>query len=202
MAAELTSATIVTGRWDRTSLHWDLTAHIRGAFAEALLAESLFTRYSDTELYPPRHPGYDVESKLAGVRADAKASSILSVDLGDGLEDAVEWDAGGRSMAESATHLGLVVLETDTTFLHLHAAAGFGLEARGMVSARVFLVPRQVVNKHAAPIWAKTKDRPSKGKYRYIRLSTAVLHELFWTGHATGPELGLNTGDTSKAPEH
>jgi hypothetical protein len=87
---------------------WDLTDHTRGALAEALVAEALYLEDADTWLHSPRHPGFDVESVRTGRRVDAKAATLLDVDLdGTGEVTAVEWDGGASPLvAKEATISG------------------------------------------------------------------------------------------------
>lgn len=155
--------------------HWDLTAHVRGAISEALVAEAVYQRHSDAILHSPRHPGYDVSSYDGGMRVDAKVASILDVNL-DGGSDvaAVEWDAGGRSdvLHDSATHLGLVVLDPSVTAVRLFDGADVALRGDVVAHGRVFLVPAEVAREESSPIWSTRNGRPSRGRFRYLRLKT------------------------------
>jgi len=161
--------------------YWDLTAHVRGALGEALVAEAIHQRYPDALLHIPRHPGYDVSTDEGGLRVDAKAASILDVDLdGSGLVAAVEWNAGGRRelLHEEATHLGLVVFDEALTLLKLYE--GQGVVLRGDVAAhgRVFVVPKSDAVEMARPIWSTRYRRPSRGRFRYLRLEWIERYEL------------------------
>lgn len=147
---------------------WVLDDHVRGAFAEALVAEAIYDSSRDAELMRPRHPGYDARSDALDMRTDAEAANLLSVDLGDGVESCLEWDAGGRPiLAEAATHPGLVVLATSNLRLRRHRADGFVLDGSVKVSGRVWLVPYEVAIT-ARPIWSSRNNAPSRGKYRYL----------------------------------
>jgi|SRR5215471_5445860 len=162
------------------SNYWDLTSHVRGALAEALVAEAVFQLNSDTEIHGPRHPGYDVESPSADLRVDAKVASILTVPLDSGtLINAVEWDAGTKSklVADSASHLGLAVIDEESTYLRLHEGAASPLEGSVAVGGRVFLVPKDVIIKEARPIWSVRDHRDSKGRFRYLPLRLAEQYE-------------------------
>ncbi|QNN81953.1 hypothetical protein H3H54_11845 [Brachybacterium sp. Z12] len=173
-----------------TSEHWDLTAHVRGAISEALVAEAVYQRHADAILHSPRHRGYDVSSVEGDVRVDAKVASILQVDLdGGGSVDAVEWDAGGRTevLHESATHLGLVVLDSSLTALRLFDGGDVVLRGDIVADGRVFLVPAEVAREESSPIWSMRKCRPSKGRFRYLRLGTVDQHEVeFRSGLTSG----------------
>ncbi len=162
---------------------WDLTAHIRGAISEALVAKAVHQKYSDAVLHSPRHRGFDVSSEEGGLRVDAKVASILEVDL-DGIGDvvAVEWDSGSRSdlLHQSATHLGLVVLDEAHTYMKLFDGANTVLQGEGAVHGRVFLVPSVVAREEAVPIWSKRNGRPSKGRFRYLRLEAIARYECEW----------------------
>lgn len=163
-----------------TELSWDLSAHVRGALSEALLAEFLYRRYADTILHPPRHPGYDVSSASGGLRVDAKVASILDVDLdGSGASSAVEWDGGSAAneLHESATHLGLVVLGETTSF-RLFDGVDAILRGEVRVQGRVFLVPGETVRENARPLWSVQHGRASRGRFRYLRLDLLDPFEL------------------------
>lgn len=161
--------------------YWDLTAHVRGAISEALAAEAVYQRHSDAVLHTPRHRGYDVSSDDGDMRVDAKVASILDVNLDGGSSvTAVEWDAGGRAdvLHESATHLGLVVLDSSLTDLRLFGGADVALRGDVVVHGRVFLVPKEVASEEASPIWSTRHDRPSRGRFRYLRLVTIDQYEI------------------------
>lgn len=170
--------------------YWDLTAHVRGAISEALVAEAIYQRHSDAMLHTPRHRGYDVSSADGGLRVDAKVASILDVDLdGTGSVAAVEWDAGGRSdvLHESATHIGLVVLDDSLTTLRLYDGSGVALRGEVVAHGRVFLVPGKVARAESSPTWSGRDGRPSKGRFRYLRLETVKPYEVeFRTGLTSG----------------
>ena len=164
-----------------TGEHWDLTAQVRGAIGEALVAEAVYQRHADTILHSPRHRGYDVSSVEGDVRVDAKVASILHVDLdGGGSVDAVEWDAGGRAevLHDSATHLGLVVLDSSHTALRLFNGTDVVLRGDVVADGRVFLVPADVAREESSPIWSTRECRPSKGRFRYLRLATVTRYEV------------------------
>ncbi|MFB8762723.1 hypothetical protein [Nocardiopsis alba] len=174
-----------------TGGYWDLMAHVRGALSEALVAEAVYQRHSDAVLYAPRHPGYDVSSAEGELRVDAKAASLLDVDLtGTGEVAAVEWDAGSRDavLHESATHLGLAVLDDSLTTLKLYAGEDVVLRGEVAAQGRVFLVPGPVVRAEACPIWSTRHGRPSRGRFRYIRLETLEPYEVKWRYSETGCE--------------
>lgn len=164
-----------------TGEYWDLTDHVRGAISEALVAEAVNQRHSAAILHGPRHKGYDVSNGDGDMRVDAKAASILDVDLdGSGGVAAVEWDAGGRAdvLHESATHLGLVVLDSTLTALRLFDGIDVALRGEVVAHGRVFLVPAKVSREESSPIWSKRYDRPSKGRFRYLPLAIADQHEV------------------------
>ena len=162
-----------------TGEYWDLTYHVRGALSEALVAEALYQRHPDAILHSPRHPGYDVSSVEGGLRVDAKAASILDVD-GGGRVAAVEWDAGGRAdvLHESATHLGVVVLDDSSTTLRLRAGDDVALRGEVVAHGRVFLVPGKIAREESTPIWSVRDARPSRGRFRYLRLHTVQEYEF------------------------
>jgi hypothetical protein len=167
---------------------WNLTDHVRGVLAEALVAEALHIEGGDAKLQRPRYPSFDVESTRIGSRVDAKVATILDVDLdGTGAVTAVEWDGGAPPLiAEEATHLGLVVLDPDGTHLHLGAGSDSVLAGSVSVHGRVFLVPKVVVIQYARPIWATQKGQPSKGRFRYLRLDTVRKYEVEFTKRTGG----------------
>ncbi|UZF54628.1 hypothetical protein LH935_18010 [Gordonia polyisoprenivorans] len=151
---------------------WDLTQHVRGALAEALVAEAVHLLDQDAVVHKPRHPGYDVESIARDMRVDAKVARLLDADTdGTGPRACVEWDAGRRGylVAEGVTHLGFAVLRDDTSCRLVTSEPGV-LQGVTRVSGDVFLVPAHVVDESARPIWAKKYDRPSSGSYRYLRV--------------------------------
>lgn len=161
--------------------HWNLKAHVRGALSEALVAEAVHQRFSDAVLHSPRHPGYDVESVRGDLRVDAKVACILETDLdGSGQVSAIEWDAGGRAdvLHPSATHLGLVALDDELTSLNLGDGTTTILRGDVAVHGRVFLVPRNLACEESIPIWSGRNARPSKGRFRYLRLRTVEPHEV------------------------
>lgn len=111
------------------------------------------------------------------MRVDAKVASLLDVDLdGYGSVAAVEWDAGGRDdvLHESASHLGLVSLDESLTSLRLFDGTDAVLRGDLVAHGRVFLVPKGVARKESSPIWSTRNDRPSKGRFRYIRLTDMI----------------------------
>ncbi len=63
---------------------WDLTQHVRGALAEALVAEAVHLLDQDAVVHKPRHPGYDVESIARDMRVDAKVARLLSGEVWQG----------------------------------------------------------------------------------------------------------------------
>lgn len=161
--------------------YWDLTAHFRGAISEALVAEAVYQRHPDAILHSPRHRGYDVSSDEGGVRVDAKVASILDVSIdGDSNVSAIEWDAGGRAdvLHDSATHLGLVVLDSSVTAVRLFDGAEIALRGEVAAHGRVFLVPASVAREESRPIWSARHSRPSKGRFRYLRLRDAEQYEV------------------------
>lgn len=188
------SATVKRQRGDVAEF-WDLTDHTRGALAEALVAEALYMEDADTWLHGPRHPGFDVESARTGRRVDAKAATLLDVDLdGTGEVTAVEWDGGASPLvAKEATHLGLVVLDPERTHLLLGAGSDSALSGSVSVHGRVFLVPEAVVTQHARPIWSKRNEQPSKGRFRYLRLDTVETYEV-----AFPKRVGARTGNAAE----
>lgn len=170
-------------------MYWDLTAHARGALAEALLAEALHRAHADTVLHAPRHPGFDVESDFDAAsgrgarRVDAKVASILAVAIGDsGPEEAVEWDGGGRDqvIADDATHLGLVVLDEAVTAVRLYSGSQPGAVLQGTVAVegRVFVVPGEVLKSKASAVWSPRHHRSSKGRFRYLPIAVAEQYEV------------------------
>jgi hypothetical protein len=167
---------------------WNVTEHIRSLFAEALVAEALYMEDAGTKIQRPRHPGFDVESVKTNRRVDAKTAALLDADLdGTGMVRVLEWDSGSRRLlAKEATHLGLVVLDEDRTHLLLGCGSDSVLAGSVSVHGRVFLVPKDVLTQHARPIWAKRKGRPSKGRFRYLRLHTVEEYELFFTKRDEG----------------
>lgn len=164
-----------------TGEHWDLTAHVRGALSEALVAEAIYQRHADAVLHTPRHPGYDASSDEGDLRVDAKVASILCVDLdGSGDITAVEWDAGSRDgvLHNSATHLGLVVLDEASTTLKMFDDEDVVLRGEVVAQGRVFLVPGSVAGDQSRPIWSVRNGRPSKGRFRYLSLETIEPYEV------------------------
>lgn len=164
-----------------TDEYWDLTAHVRGALAEALVAEAIYRRHADVVLHAPRHPGYDVSSEAGGLRVDAKVSVLVEADLdGNGTEPAAEWDAGTRPdvLPESATHLGLVVLDDSLTALRLFEGGEAVLSGEVVAHGRVFLVPGDVARAEAQPVWSTRHGRPSAGRFRYLGLSVIEPFEV------------------------
>ncbi len=165
-------------------LHWDLTKHVRGALAEALVAEAVYQRHPDAVLHSPRHPGFAVESEAGGLRVDAKAASLAWADTdGMGRVESVEWDAGGKEVLvhEDATHLGLTVLTADKTALKLFTGRDDVLEGAVSVNGRVFIVPRGVVEEHARGLWSAKAGRPGRGRFRYIPLAELEGHEVVFS---------------------
>lgn len=161
--------------------YWNLKAHVRGALSEALVAEAIHQKFSDAVLHSPRHPEYDVESVSGDLRVDAKVASILEADLdGSGQVSAIEWDAGGRAdvLHASATHLGLVALDDELTSLELGAGATTILRGSVEAHGRVFLVPKDLARIESIPIWSVRNGRPSKGRFRYLRLRTVEPYEV------------------------
>lgn len=161
--------------------YWDLTAHVRGAISEALVAEAVYQRHPDAILHTPRHPGYDVSSDDAGMRVDAKVASILDVNSDGGSKvAAIEWNAGGRAevLHDSATHLGLAVLDSSVTAVRLFDGAEIALRGEIAAHGRVFLVPASVAREESSPIWSVRDNRPSKGRFRYLRLRAASEYEV------------------------
>lgn len=173
-----------------TGEHWDLTAHVRGAISEALVAEAIYQRHTDTILHSPRHRGYDVSTVDGDMRVDAKVASIVNVELdGSGLVDAIEWDAGqgAEVLHDSASHLGLVVLDSRSA-LKLFDGTGVVLQGDVVVDGRVFLVPADVAREKSSPIWNTRESRPSKGRFRYLRLGTVARYEVAFRGGLTSGE--------------
>lgn len=161
--------------------YWDLTAHVRGALGEALVAEAVHQRHSDAWLHTPRHPGYDVSSKTGDLRVDAKVASIVEANLdGSAMVMAVEWDAGkgSRVLHESATHLGLAVIDGDSTSFKLCDGVGKVLQGNVDVDGRVFLVPANIAHVESKPIWSSRDHRPSLGRFRYLPMDVIESYEV------------------------
>lgn len=188
-----------------TGTYWDLTAHVRRALCEALVAEAAYQRHSDAVLHAPRHPGCDVSSEEGDLRVDAKAARILDADLdGTGEVGAVEWDAGNRDavLHESATHRGLVVLNESLTTLKLYDDKDVTLRGEVAAQGRVFLVPGSVARTDSHPIWSTHNDRPSRGRFRYLRLETLEPYEVEWRHSGAGGAGGKPSPGTPRRRHH
>ena len=156
-------------------LAWHIGDHVRGVSAESLLAEAMWSRPGGegTQLMRPRHPGFDVMSiDPLGLpeTADAKAAEESLVDLdGTGKVPVIGWDTGGRVLSESATHLGLVVLDRVDVRMVVGRGAGWSLGVEGEVEGRIWLVPSEVAL-GARPVWCRKRAEPGAGRWRYFTL--------------------------------